>query len=91
MLRGVENSALKSQIHTVDYKNCTVDFVNCTMDYKNHSVDLRFQCTVFNSFQHRYFHLFKFLQVQLAKLELYNSSLNFLLSKVGQEDKGFIP
>ena len=45
----IENSAQKTQINTVDYKNYTADFVNHTVDYKNRSVDLRLQHTVFNS------------------------------------------
>ena len=43
--REIENSALKTQINTVDYKNNTADFVNNTADYKNNSVDLSFQRT----------------------------------------------
>ena len=51
--RGMEDSALKTQINTVDYKNHTADFVNHTADYKNHSADLSFQRTVFHSSMHR--------------------------------------
>ena len=54
--RGIENSVLKTQIHTVDYKNHTVDFVNHTADYKNYSVDLSFQRTIFYSSMYRFFY-----------------------------------
>ncbi len=47
---------MKTQIHTVDYKNYTVDFVNHTADYKNHSVDLSFHRTIFYSPMYRFFH-----------------------------------
>ena len=45
--KRIENSALNSQIHSVDCKNSTADFVNRTVDYKNHTADLRFLCSVF--------------------------------------------
>ena len=54
--REIENSALKTQINTVDYKNNTADFVNYTADYKNNSVDLSSQRTIFNSSLYRFFH-----------------------------------
>ena len=66
----MENSTLKTQIHTVDYKNHTVDFVNHCVDYKNNSVDLRFLCAVFNFFLHTHY-VFKALCVYAVCL-LYN-------------------
>ena len=48
MQRRIGNRAMKSQIHSVDYKNNSVDFVNHSVDYKINTVDLRFQRTVFN-------------------------------------------
>ncbi len=56
MRKRIENSALKTQISTVDYKNSTADFVNCTADYKINSADLSFQRTVYYSSLRRYFH-----------------------------------
>ena len=44
--RGIENSALKTQIHSVDFIIRSVVFII-------HSVDLSFQCTVFHSSMHR--------------------------------------
>ena len=76
--KRIENSALKTQISTVDYKNHTVDFVNYTVDYTINSADLSFQCTIFDSALHRYFLFYS--QIQLAKLELIKVGLEFLHS-----------
>ena len=54
--KETENSALQTQIHTVDYKNYTVDFVNHTADYKISTVDLSFQRTIFYSSMHNSSH-----------------------------------